>query len=85
MKTYGEVDVYIHVYLTLALDEEEWSVSRIGCFTRGEIAPGAYWIGGSVGPSNGLDSVVLRKICCTCWQSYNASILKNKKIKLYYT
>jgi hypothetical protein len=28
MKTYGEVDVYIHIFLTSALVGGEWSASR---------------------------------------------------------
>jgi hypothetical protein len=36
--------------LTSALDGDEWPVSRPGCFTPGERASGAHWIGGWVGP-----------------------------------
>jgi hypothetical protein len=36
MKTYGGVDVQIHIFLTLALVGGEWSASR----------PGTNWIGG---------------------------------------
>jgi hypothetical protein len=39
MKTYGGVDVYIHVFLTSALVEGEWLDSRPGRFTPGERAP----------------------------------------------
>jgi hypothetical protein len=28
MEIYGEVEVYIHTFLTLALDVGEWSLSR---------------------------------------------------------
>jgi hypothetical protein len=57
MKTYGGVDAYIHVFFTSALDGGEWSASRPTRFTPGERAPGAYWIGGWVGPRTGLDDV----------------------------
>jgi hypothetical protein len=46
MKTYGEVDLKIYVFLTSA---GVWSASRPGLFTSGERAPGTHWIGGWVG------------------------------------
>jgi hypothetical protein len=57
MKAYGEVDVEIHIFLTSALVEDGWSVSRLGRFTPGERAPGTHW----VGPRAGLDDVEKRK------------------------
>jgi hypothetical protein len=57
MKTYGGVDVYTHVFLTLALVGVEWSVSRLDRFTPGERAPCTHWIGGWVGPRAGLDDM----------------------------
>jgi hypothetical protein len=39
MKTYGGVDVEIHIFLTLALVGGEWSASRSDCFTSEERAP----------------------------------------------
>jgi hypothetical protein len=39
MKTYGGVDVQIHVFLTSALVRGEWSASRSVCFIPEEIAP----------------------------------------------
>jgi hypothetical protein len=39
MKTYGGVDVYIHILLTSALDGGEWSASRPGRSTPGKEAP----------------------------------------------
>jgi hypothetical protein len=41
----------------LALDGGEWSASRPGHFTIGEIDPGIHWIVGWVGPRAGLDTV----------------------------
>jgi hypothetical protein len=61
MKTYGEVDVYIHIFLTSALVEGERPASRPSRFTPGERAPGTHWIGGWVDPSAGLDNVEKRK------------------------
>jgi hypothetical protein len=50
MKAYGGVDVQIHIFLTSALVEGEWSASRSGRFT-----PRTHWIGGWVDPRAGLD------------------------------
>jgi hypothetical protein len=57
MKTYGGVDVQIHIFLTLALVGGEWSASHLSQFTPVEIATGTHWIGGWVGPRTGLDDV----------------------------
>jgi hypothetical protein len=35
MNAYGGVDLKLHTFLTLALDEGEWSASRAGPFTPG--------------------------------------------------
>jgi hypothetical protein len=62
MKTYGGVDVYIHVFLTSALIGGEWSASRTDRFTPEERAPVTHWIGGWVDPRTGLDDVERRRI-----------------------
>jgi hypothetical protein len=62
MKTYGGVDVWIHIFLTSALAGGEWSASRLYRFTLGERAPGTHWIGGWVDPRAGLDDMEKRKI-----------------------
>jgi hypothetical protein len=59
------MEVYLHSFLTLALDVE-WSASRPGHFTREERDPGTHWIGGWMGPKADLDSVAKRKILCPC-------------------
>jgi hypothetical protein len=56
MKTCGSEGI-APPFLTLALDGGELTVSRLSCFTSGERAPGAHWIGGWVGPRAGLDVV----------------------------
>jgi hypothetical protein len=61
MMTCGMVEVYLHAFLTSALDGGEWSASRPGCFTGGERAPGTHWIEGLVGPRAGLDTVAKTK------------------------
>jgi hypothetical protein len=57
MKTYGGVEVQLHTFLTSALVGGEWFVSRAGCFTPGERAPGTHWERGRVNPRAGLDAV----------------------------
>jgi hypothetical protein len=61
MKTYGGVDVYIHIYLTSALFGGEWLASRPGRFTPEERAPGIHFIGCWMSPRTGLDDVEKRK------------------------
>jgi hypothetical protein len=61
MKTYGGMDVQIHVFLTSALVGGESSASRPGCFTPGERAPGTQWIGGWVGTRTRLEDMEKRK------------------------
>jgi hypothetical protein len=51
---------WIHI-MTSTLVGGDWSASRPGCFTPGEIAPGTHWIGGWVGPRTGLDDEGKRK------------------------
>jgi hypothetical protein len=61
MKVYGGVDVQIHIFLSSALAEGEWSASRPGRFTARERAPSIHWIGGWVEPRAGLDDAENRK------------------------
>jgi hypothetical protein len=61
MKTYGGVDVKIHVFLTLALVGGEWSASRPNRFAPVERAPGTHWIGCWGDPRVGLDDAEKRK------------------------
>jgi hypothetical protein len=61
MKTYGVMNVWIHIFLTSALVGGKWSASRSGRFTPGERAPDTHWIGGWVGPRAVLDDVEKRK------------------------
>jgi hypothetical protein len=62
MKTYWGVEVWLHAFLTSALDGGERSASRPDRFTPRERAAGTHWIGGWVGPRAFLDAVVKRKI-----------------------
>jgi hypothetical protein len=60
MKTYGGVNIWIHVFFTYSLAGGEWSVSRLGRFTPGERVRDTYWIGDWVGPRAGLNDMVER-------------------------
>jgi len=59
--TYWGVEVYLHRFLTSALDGGKWSALRPGHFTPGVKAPGTHWIGGWVGARSGLDAVAKRR------------------------
>jgi hypothetical protein len=61
-KTYGEVDVQTHVFLTSALVGGEWSVPRASHITPWEWGLGTHWMGVWVGPRDGFDDVERRKI-----------------------
>jgi hypothetical protein len=62
IKTYGRAEVYLHAFLTSALDVGERSASRSGLFTPRERPPDTHWIGGTLDPRSGLDAVSKRKI-----------------------
>jgi hypothetical protein len=61
MKVCGGVDVYLHAFLTLALDGGKWSASCLSLFTPKESAPCTLCIGGCVGPRAGLVMMMERK------------------------
>jgi hypothetical protein len=62
MKTYGGVDVQIHVFFfASALVGGEWSASRPGGFIPRERVSGTRWIGGWIGSRAGLDDMEKRK------------------------
>jgi hypothetical protein len=42
LKAHTGVEVYLHAFLTIALDEGEWLVSRPGHFIPGDRAPGTH-------------------------------------------
>jgi hypothetical protein len=51
MKTYGGMEIQIHIFFTSAPVTGEWSASH-HCFTPVERAPSIYWPGGWVGPES---------------------------------
>jgi hypothetical protein len=55
---YWGVEIQVHIFLTLVLDGGEWSTSCPSHFTLGETVPCTHYIGGWVGPTTGLDTVV---------------------------
>jgi hypothetical protein len=61
MKAYCGVDVYVHVFLTSALDGGEWSDSHPSRSIIGERAPSTHWVGCWVDIRTGLDAVEKRR------------------------
>jgi hypothetical protein len=57
MKMYVEVDVRMHVFLTAAVVEGEWSASRSDRFIPEERASGTHRMGGLVDAKAGLDYI----------------------------
>jgi hypothetical protein len=57
MKTYGGMDVQIHIFLNSTLVGGEWSASRPGLFIPGKRSPSTPWIGGWMSPRFGLDDM----------------------------
>jgi hypothetical protein len=65
MKEYEEVEMYVHSFLTSALDGRKWSASRSGLFNPGNIplVP-VEWK--AVWPQSPLNK---KEISCTCQES----------------
>jgi hypothetical protein len=57
MKEYGGSGIIASPFLTSTLDGGEWPTSRIGRFTPRERSPYTLWIGSSVGPRDGVNTV----------------------------
>jgi hypothetical protein len=69
MKTYGGVEICIHVFFTSSLDGGELSFSRPGSFIPGVIVSGTNWTGDWLGPRVDLGAVKKTKISCPCRES----------------
>jgi hypothetical protein len=84
MKTYGGVDVVIHVFLTSAL-VGEWSASRPGRFTTGTDYIGG-WVGGKAGLDSNSDPSAIQPIA-SCYTNCTISVqcyCKFYDIKIIY-
>lgn len=46
LKTYGEAELWLHVFSTMSLDGIEWYAKHTSRFTRGETFPGRHWAEG---------------------------------------
>jgi hypothetical protein len=62
MKTYGRMDVQIHVFFNSEIVGGEWSASGPVRFILGERVIDTHWILGLVGPIINLDDVEKRKM-----------------------
>jgi hypothetical protein len=71
MKTYGGVDVYIHVFMTSTLVGGTWSASRPGRFTPMARAHFIHWIGGWVSPRTDLEDVKVKNLAHTATRVLN--------------
>jgi hypothetical protein len=61
------MEVEKHAFLILAVVGGEWSASCPGHLVSRERAPGTFWIGGWVGPSVGMYTLVAKeKNPCPC-------------------
>jgi len=56
-----DIWVWLHTFLTSALDGGEWSTSCLSYFTSRERALGTQWIGSWMGPTASLGMVVRKK------------------------
>jgi hypothetical protein len=55
MQTYGGMEVKLHTFLTPTVDRGKLLASRPGRLSPRGKNPGTQWIGGWVGPIDGLD------------------------------
>jgi hypothetical protein len=64
LNSYGGVEVWLHAFITLALDGKEWLASRRCRLTPGETAAHILWIGGWVDFEASMEAMVKRKNTC---------------------
>jgi len=69
MEVYWEVEVWLHAFLTTAIDGCEFQLHDPAALLPGNDPPGIHWIGGWAGPRAVLDAVVKRKIPDSCRDS----------------
>jgi hypothetical protein len=69
MKAYWGVEVWLHAFLTSALDGGKLSASRSGRFTPRERAPDTHWIGDWVDPQSPSGRGGEEKNSQPCWES----------------
>jgi len=55
MSAYGGVEVYLHSFITSALDHRWLPVSRPECFTPADSTQDTHYMGGRIGPTADLD------------------------------
>jgi hypothetical protein len=76
MKTYRVVELWIHVFLIMTLDGDEWSVSSPGRFNPGGQSPRYSLDKGWVGPKISIHEMERREIHVihTCKLLYTVSL-----------
>jgi hypothetical protein len=65
MKTCEGMEVKLRAFLSSAVDGGEWSVSRSGCFSPGEVLPAPVRSEDCMEPRAGLDAVKERTFPAT--------------------
>jgi hypothetical protein len=65
----GEVEAYLHSFLTSTLDRGEWSASRPGSFTLDATCTSVHSVLRPAGPRVGLDAFQKTRIFCCCQES----------------
>jgi hypothetical protein len=55
------MEIYLHAFLSTAMDDGEWSSSRPDRLTSGERTPDTHFVGDLMGPRASLDVAAKRK------------------------
>jgi hypothetical protein len=70
LKIYGEVEAWLHPFLTLTLDGDEWSAWTVALQLK-ERAPGTHCIGDWMGIRAGLQAMRRREVLICRYRKIN--------------